>query len=282
VPPHVAEPLKSARKIIAMSRYGQDELTDAGFERPLYVPHAVDPEIFHPRTEAERHAARQKIGVTDNQFLVTFVGVNDSVPSRKAIPEMLMAWKMFSDIHPDAVLYMHTMTRGNLPINNIGGVKIDAIVNTLNVRPDSLRMVDQHRYKAGVISQNEVADLMGAANVHLAAGRGEGFGVPCIESQRCGTPLITTNFAATSRLLIAGWHVDYEADWSWQDSFYAKPGVISMLEALEMAYAARDDERLRKTAEIGAMEFDLDNVMTKYMTPALDAIAEDVLERLAV
>lgn len=282
VPAHVVKPLKSARKIIAMSRYGQDELTQSGFTDVLYLPHATDPEIFHPRTESKRAATRKTIGVTDNQFLVTFVGVNDSGQSRKGIPEMLMAWKFFSDAHPDAVLYMHTMMHGNLPINSIGGVRIDALVNTLNIRGDSLRMVNQDRYKACEIPQTEVADLMAAANVHLLATRGEGFGIPVIEAQRCGTPVITTNFAATSRLLFAGWHIDYEAEWSyWQDAFMAKPGVMSILECLENAYAARDDERLRKLAELGATEFDIDTVMRKHMLPALDKIAEDVLERAA-
>ena len=280
IPPHVQPPLKAARLSIAMSKFGRDEMIGANYPT-LYVPLAFDPEIFHPRTDTQRGVTRRALGIGDDTFLVSFVGVNDSTPNRKGIPEMLMAWKLFQQEHPNSVLYMHTLVHGNLPLNSIGGVKIDDLVNSLGIPGNSIRLCDQNRYKAGTIEQNEVADVMGAADVQILLSRGEGFGVPLIEAQACGTPIITTRFAAQEELVFAGWHVDYESEWGWQGAILSKAGVMDTVEKLTHAYNARGNMALRKVAEVGAAGYAIENVMRNYMLPTLDRIAEDVMERLA-
>lgn len=280
IPPHVMPPLKAARRVVAMSKFGRDELADSKMN-PLYCPLAFDPEIFHPREDTSRGTTRKAMGIGDDTFLVTFVGVNDSTPNRKGIPEMLMAWKLFIQEHPNSVLYLHTLVHGNLPMNSIGGVKIDTLVAELGIPGHTLRMVDQHRYKAGIISQGEVADIMGAADAQILLSRGEGFGVPLIEAQAVGTPVITTRFAAQQELVQAGWLVDYESEWGWQDAVVAKAGVMDAVDKLTMAYNARGNMALRKVATAGIQGYAIDRVMRTHMLPTLDKIAEDVMERLA-
>lgn len=280
IPPHVHSPLKAARIPIAMAKFGRDEMITAGY-KPLYVPLAFDPEIFHPRTDSERGATRRALGIGDDTFLVSFVGVNDSTPNRKGIPEMLMAWKLFHLEHPDSVLYLHTLVHGNLDMNSIGGVKIDDLVASLAIPGNSIRLCDQNRYKAGTIEQSEVANVMAAADVQILLSRGEGFGCPLLEAQACGTPVITTRFAAQRELVFAGWHVDYESEWGWQGAVLSKAGVMDAVEKLTFAYEQRGNMGLRKVAEAGAQGYAIDTVMRDYMRPVLDRIAEDVMERLA-
>lgn len=279
IPPHVMPPLKAAKRIVAMSKFGRDELATSGMN-PLYCPLAFDPEIFHPRDE-KRGEIRRALNIGDDTFLACFVGVNDSTPNRKGIPEMLMAWKLFVQDHPNSVLYLHTLIHGNLPMNSIGGVKIDMLVQELNIPGNSLRIVDQHRYKAGVISQGEIADIMGASDVQVLLSRGEGFGVPLIEAQAVGTPVMTTRFAAQAELVQAGWLVDYESEWGWQDAVVAKAGVMDAVDKLVMAYQQRGNMALRKVAAAGIQSYAVDTVMRTHMLPTLDAIAQDVMERLA-
>lgn len=280
IPPHVMPPLKAARRVIAMSKFGRDELVNAQMN-PLYCPLAFDPEIFHPRTDTKRGEVRRALGIGDDTFLVSFVGVNDSTPNRKGIPEMLMAWKLFVQDYPNSVLYLHTLIHGNLPMNSIGGVKIDLLVSELNIPGNSIRVVDQYRYKSGVVEQSEVADLMSAADVQILLSRGEGFGVPLVEAQAVGTPVITTRFAAQAELVQAGWLVDYESEWGWQDAILAKAGVMDAVDKLIMAYNARGNLALRKAAWAGIQPYAIDTVMQTHMLPTLNAIAEDVMERLA-
>lgn len=274
LPPDVAKALSAAKGVIALSRYGQEKLRAAGFDA-LYAPHMVDPTIFYP---IERAYARAQANIPHDSFWVTFVGVNDSVQSRKGIPELLVAWKAFSDRHPDAVLYLHTAISGNLPINGIGGVRIDHILNTLEVRNGSVRICDQSKYLAQSIPQTEIATILAASDVFILPSRGEGFGVPLIEAQATGTPVITTDFAAGAELVGAGWKVGYEVEWTFQNAFCAKPGIADIVDALEDAYRQRHNQQIRQQAMKFAERFHIQSAFPKYWQPVFNAIAERSLE----
>lgn len=277
-PPEVMERLKQAQAVIAMSRYGEQEFKRMGLTT-YYVPHALDNRIFYPRPETMRQTVRRRMGIPSDAFFACFVGVNDSTPNRKGIPEMLMAWAHHIQKYPNSVLYLHTLQHGNLPVNQIGGVRIDELVKACGIPEQTLRMVDQQRYKSQAIPHDEVADIMSAADVLVLLSRGEGFGVPLIEAQRCGTPVITTNFAGGATVAHTGWLVDYETEWGWQNAFVAKPGVVSATEAFEAAYQEARNPAIRQNALEAGMQYDLDNVMRDYMLPTLDTIAAHVLEK---
>ncbi len=275
VPPGVANVLNVARKIIAMSQFGVKELKKIG-ANPLYVPLAYDPNVWFPR---DKQQCRAEIGIPPHAFWVSFVGVNDSIPSRKGIPELLSAWQVFSANHHDAVLYLHTASNGNLPINGIGGVKIDHIMTILGLNPDSVKIVDPYEYRTGIKSE-KLAAMICASDVVIAPSRGEGFGLPLIEAQACGIPVITTRFAAQEELLKSGWFIEGESEWSYQDSFVIRPGIMSIVEALEAAYEQRDNPTLAKLAVEGVKDYEVDNVVNKYWRPALIEIGEMTLESL--
>ncbi len=277
VPPAVAHVLKSARGVIALSRFGQRELKKIGIDA-LYMPHGLDPSCWYPAlTRDEMNAARARLHLTQDTFLVSFVGVNDSNPSRKGIAELLAAWSMWQPSHPDAVLYLHTTPQGNMPIaGNKSGVDIDALFETFGINKASILMPDQYRLRTG-IPPNELADMARASDVFVLPTRGEGFGIPLIEFQHAGCPVITTDFAAGAELCASGWLIEFETSWSWQNSTYANPGISSITENLERAYAERGNvARRRQAAEFGR-QFEIDYVFSKFVAPILETIAETVV-----
>ncbi len=275
VPPAVANVLQVARKIIAMSQFGVKELKKIGV-KPLYVPLAYDPAVWYPQ---DKQRARAEIGLPQNAFWVTFIGVNDSIPSRKGIPELLSAWQIFSKNHPDAILYLHTATNGNLPINGIGGVKIDHIMTILGLNPDTVKVADPYEYRTGIKTER-LAQMVAASDVVILPSRGEGFGLPLIEAQACGIPVITTKFGAQEELMKSGWFIEGESEWSYQDAFVMRPGIMSIVEALENAYEQRGNPTLAKLAIEGVKDYEVENVVSKYWKPALVEIAEMTLEAL--
>lgn len=276
VPPLVANALNAARKVIAMSQFGVNELKKADCEA-LYVPLTYDPDVWQYQDKSE---ARARAGIPEQAFWVTFIGVNDSIPSRKGIPELLTAWQHFVDRHPDAVLYLHTALHGNLAQNNIGGVKIDFLLTALRLTPNNVKIVDEYEYRTG-IPQKKLATLVAASDVMILPSRGEGFGLCLIESQASGTPVITTKFAAQQELCKVGWLVDGDSEWSYQDAFWLKPGISSIVECLEAAYEHRKDVRLRKLAAESVKDYQVDCVIEKYWKPVLKVIAEASLEALS-
>lgn len=277
VPPAVRESLKTARGVIALSRFGQDELRKIGIDS-WYMPHGVDPAVFYPALTAdEQSAARVRMGLPADKFIVSFCGVNDSNPSRKGIFELLAAWSMFHATHRDSVLYMHTSPLGNIPLAGTkNGVDIDAIIGTLGIDPRSIILPDQYRLKTG-IPATELADIMRGSDAFILPSRGEGFGVPLIEAQACGTPVITTNVAAGAELCASGWLIEGEDDWSWMNAIVLKPGIASINENLNLAYTAKGDLAYRRQAAEFARGYYIDFVAQKYLAPTLEQIAQTVI-----
>jgi glycosyltransferase involved in cell wall biosynthesis len=119
-----------------------------------------------------------------------------------------------------------------------------------------------------------VAGLMNSFDVLLNPSMSEGFGVPIIEAQACGVPVITSDHSSMPELTEAGWLVSGDRWWDGaQLAFGIMPSVDSIYECLEHAYEARGDETLRERAVEFAATYDADRVAKLYWEPALEALA---------
>jgi FkbM family methyltransferase len=259
---------------IAMSQFGRDALTDAGFE-PLYVPHGIDTSIFRPGDKAE---ARARVGIPEDAFVVAMVAANVGKDgSRKAFYEQITAFGELHHRHPEAVLALHTDVTSPL------GVDIRALLGDF---PESAYLItDQYAYKVGVPAAT-VADIYRAADILTNTSWGEGFGIPLVEAQACGTPVVVTDTTAMPELCGAGWRVPGEP--LWHDSQHAwarRPFIGGIVDAYEQAYAARQVEdrwlELQARAFTFAQDYDADRVLTEYWEPALKTL-ETAMERRAV
>lgn len=279
LPPIVHMQIQRAKGVIAMSRFGERVLAATGYSAH-YAPCAYDPALWYPLPSAQRAEVRRAWaeGATD-KFIVVFIGVNDSVPSRKGIPELLAAWKVFSDAHTDVLLYMHTARRGNLHVSERGGVDIPLIMQTLRIRPESVLFPDDYHYRTG-IPQRQIFAAVQAADWLILPSRGEGFGLPLLEAQACGTPVITTRFAAQEELNFDGLFVEGEFEWSWQGATVLKPGVASLIEALEAAYAERGTARYaerRERVAAAAADYAIERVVHCHWLGLLEQVGRAAL-----
>jgi glycosyltransferase involved in cell wall biosynthesis len=109
-------------------------------------------------------------------------------------------------------------------------------------------------------------------DVLLAPSYGEGFGVPTIEAQACGTPVIASGWAASQDLVSEdGWLIDGQPQWdSSQLAWWRIPSVPSIVQSLEMAYE-RGREKSEKSIEF-AKQFDVETVWTNHWQPYLDKV----------
>jgi glycosyltransferase involved in cell wall biosynthesis len=263
VPPAVAN--WSARPNVtplAMSQFGQKQLEALGIES-IYIPHSVDTKIFKPKTSIDGRSLSEYMGIDKDRFVVGMNAANKSsgLIHRKAFGENLMAFSIFCKKYPDAILYIHAD-----PVSQYGW-NLMALGQTLGIPVANMVFVDPVSYRFG-ISQSDLAGIYSSMDVFLGTSYGEGFGVPTVEAQACGVPVIVTDFAASSELVGDGWAVSGQPLYdNAQVAFFNIPSIPQIVEALEEAYN-RGKGKSEEAIEF-AKQFDHDVVWDKYWLPAL-------------
>jgi glycosyltransferase involved in cell wall biosynthesis len=265
VPPKVAAWAKRPNvKTIAMSPFGQRQFEAIGVDS-TYIPHAVDTSVYKPTDNIEGYNLKQYMGVGEDDFIVGMIAANKANGSihRKAYAENLLAFAMFRQKHPNAYLYIHAE-----PSRVFGGFHLATLMKSVGLPEDAVLFPDPHKLRYGYSSE-EMAGLYSAMDVLLHASYGEGFGVPAIEAQACGTRVIGSNWAATPELLGEdSWLVDGQPFWDEaQSTFFQIPLIPSLVMALEQAYAA---PRGVSTASVEfAKQFEVETVYEQYWKPFL-------------
>jgi glycosyltransferase involved in cell wall biosynthesis len=252
---------------IAMSRFGERMLLDAALD-PLYVPHGIDTKVFRPRPET-REETRRRMNIPADAFVVGMVAANKgSSPSRKAFPQVFQAFTRLRARHPDAYIYLHTAPAG---VGPDGGVAILALADACGLDDEAIRFTDTMSIELG-LKPDAMACVYSAFDVLANPSYGEGFGIPIVEAQSCGTPVIVTDCTAMTELCGDGWTVGGE-DWydAHQRAFWKCPSVAQIDAALEEAYEQRG-QGPSQIARDFALDYDADLVTSEYWIPALEAL----------
>jgi glycosyltransferase involved in cell wall biosynthesis len=118
-----------------------------------------------------------------------------------------------------------------------------------------------------------MAAIYTRADVLLSATAGEGFGLPVLEAQGCGTPVIVSDFSAQPELVGDGWVVAVQPQWNpTQLAWFATPLVHSIVNALEEAYE-RPRGQVSEAAVEFAKDYAADKVFQEGWVPLLDSLA---------
>lgn len=246
-----------------------------GFDPDIYFPMDKDVaksrliEILLEKNEgAEREMFEERIL---GSFLVYFVGTNQW---RKDLPCLFRAFAKLRDVVPNATLIPHTNA---LPSGNNGW-------NLANLQ--SLTQVESAiiMRRANLYTEQEMNVFYNAADMLAYPTRGEGFGLPSLESMAVKTPVAATAFGPQLELHRndRGYLVDIldvvPGDIrAWQ--YYALPDHRSLFAQMRKIH---DDPERAKVVANNAYDFakdltwktqasKLDDILTKLLRAAHDA-----------
>lgn len=266
-PPVIVRKVANAFQGIVYSHFAERECQRAGLD-VRYVPHGVDTAVFRPMP---RDDARAKLGWPKDRWVAAMVAANKGTPSRKSFPEVFEAFGVFGKRHVDAMLYVHTS-----PDTVAGGLDLRALAEATGTQK-IVAFPDQYNMLIG-LGDEYMRAVYSAADVLLSPSMGEGFGIPIMEAQACGCPVITGDWTSMTELTWAGIvlpksraHRMYTPLQAWQ--FMPDQGDI--VAALESLYAHPHDRSV--PAEI--VGYAADHVVSEYWAPVLAEIAGRLPEK---
>lgn len=249
LPPSWIELLRAVDVPIAMSRYGQRVVNDCGV-RCDYIPHGVDLDIFCP--PADREQAKERIGARGK-----FVVLSDSRNQpRKMLPRLLDIFAKFTARCPDALLHLHTDPEDEFTRSGYYSYDIRADVKQLGLEARvrfTPALTMKHR---GGIPLDELAAYYQAADVHLLASSGEGFGLPTLQAAAAGAVPMASAYSASQELAQGHGEAIRIAEWT-ETQFGIRRALIDVDDAAEKLTCFYNDRDLLRSRSAQAREFAL-------------------------
>lgn len=252
----------SGARTVAMSRFGEGELKAAGFE-PLYVPHGIADAFLGELPD--RETARAELCVGD-RFAIGINAANKDA-FRKGMAEQFYAFAQLHAKHPDTVLLVHGLAHEK------GAIDLPSLAKSLGIE-DAVQYPDPYAYRSGQIDVAYLVSWYRALDLYSGAACAEGFGLPIVEAQACGTPVVVSDVSAMSELCGAGWTVKTEPFWNpAHNSWWGKPLTGDILRVYERAYQRGKayEDRRRKAREF-AQGYESGRVLREHWKPALELI----------
>ena len=279
VPKKVLDAIKTAHLPLTYSKWGYDMLKRAGVDNH-YIPHGIEPTVFKVIDDRAGVAKfRRQLMGEDCTHLSVIVAANKGYPDRKAFQVQLRSWAQFAADKPGAMLYIHSE-----PTTMHGGLDLGALMSNLGIA-DRVRFPDRYQYFNGFPAEF-MGLLYNAGDVYMGATMSEGFGIPLIEAQACGTPVVATDFSAMPELVRWGYKVaPADRIWTPLNSWQAWPDVHGVRDALQELYAQWEadggqwaiSKRLKVSGQIH-QEYSWDTIVQDQWAPLMAKLAGEVVE----
>ena len=277
MPPLVRERLQASYRRIAMSKYGVQKTNEAGMDC-YYVPHGIDTKQYYPIDKEEARETLRKHGLQlpKDAYIIGTVAMNKGAnPSRKSFVEMISAFTLFKQKHTNAVYLLHTHTGEG--IQDAVHFKDLCMQNGLELNKD-IFFTDPYFSFVGA-GTDYMRALYSSMDVFMLVSMGEGFGIPIVEAQACGVPVIVGDWTSMSELCFSGHKVDVKDAtpfYTPQAAYMYLPKVEAIERKLNLEYRYPSS---REKAAKGALEYDADRVYSEFWKPVLADIEKSINEK---
>lgn len=256
---------------VAMSPFASIQMAEAKLTKRTgahvhYIPHMFDDTIYKPKRARFTHLAEDAV-------CFGFVGTNRGI--RKGLPQLLQAFKYHNHNFPRDVLFLHTHVLQDE--TNHDGVDIAGMIHKLGLQ-NNVFATPTEQYLMG-LAEDDMAKIYNHIDYLVHPAMAEGFCIPIVEAQACGTPCIVSEWSATP--YTEGTASTPKIQESAQiymsviDAWHYAPDINSIVEALKSGHEARFTpkyDRMVQDAQENARKYTKDTVMQMWL---------DLLENLA-
>lgn len=268
VNPGILERLRLAWKILVPAQFAKDQLSKKGYNSTI-IHHGVDTDIYKPMDKKE---CLKTFGLPEGRYFFGSVAANKDNPPRKSFQEMFDAFVMFKKIHPEAAIFMQTQ------MGNPAGFPIKEYIKYIGIQ-DDVFFVDDYSsmFKLDSLS---MAKLFNCFDCLLMPSQSEGFGLPLIEAQACGVPILTHNWTTMPETIIEG-KTGYSVKtnykrWTNGNNLFAVPDVNDILAKMHLIYDG-DRQQMAKDARAFMLEkYDFTNVLLPQWIDFLEKTEEEL------
>lgn len=271
VPQKVLEGIKDAYLPLTYSKWGSELLKSQGVANQ-YIPHGIETEVFKIIQDSAVDGFKKNYLRCDGHLTI-MVAANKGYPDRKGFQQQLRAWADFSKDKPDARLYLHTE-----PTPMYQGLNLPVLCQALGIQ-DKVTFPDRYNYFIGFPAEY-MAYLYNAADVLMSASMAEGFGIPIIESQACGTPVITVNFSSCPELVRYGYVTNpLDLFWTPLEAWQCWPNALEVKNSLEENYSdwlangkQKNQDEGEKASKAIHEEFSWDTIVKDHWKPLMSSL----------
>jgi glycosyltransferase involved in cell wall biosynthesis len=169
-------------------------------QRIKVIPHGIDMELYRPATDKERRAARERLGIPQDAFVILQLERNQQRKQVWLAYDLLE--RLFArdpKMRGRVVLYQHMF-----PNEEDGGSRVGWNLPELTwryglVSPDrsGTSLAADVVWPEGQVAEDRLApDVYGAADCFLSVSAGEGFQYPAWEALACGLPIVVPKDSA--------------------------------------------------------------------------------------
>ena len=196
------------------------------------VPHIIEFQTQLP-PEDTKEKIRKDFGI-ENKYVVLTVTGNYEQSGRKSIDTTLLAFKDFQSEHPEALLWIHAPT-----LNHSRVYDVPLMVKTLGIPETSIKITET------TLDETTLQKMYKCADMYLCGSCSEGFGIPQLEAQYFGVPVVTTRFGAMHDYCLYGISVPpiQRRFNHMQNAWWVTPSVQGTVEAMKNIYQGELEDK---------------------------------------